>query len=92
MLCQLSYAPRVARSSVAPVTKCCPEPPHRATLRCVHRRALGLLFALLAAGLGLIAAFSALEGGSAWVIAAAAAALAVWLGDLARRALQRSRS
>jgi hypothetical protein len=50
-----------------------------------------LLFALLAAGLGLIAAFSAFEGGSAWVIAAAAAALAVWLGDLARRALTRPR-
>jgi hypothetical protein len=61
------------------------------TLAVVHRRALGLLFALLAAGLGLIAVFSALEGGSAWVIAAAAAALAVWLGDLARRALMRSR-
>jgi len=55
----------------------------------MHRRALGLLFVVLAAGLGLIAVFSALEGGSAWVIALAAAALAVWLGDVARRALMR---
>jgi hypothetical protein len=55
----------------------------------VHRRALGLLFAVLAAGLGLVAVFSALEGGSAWVIALAAGVLALWLGDLARRALRR---
>ena len=57
----------------------------------MHRRALGLLFAALAAGLGLIAVYSALEGGTAWVIALAAAALAAWLGDLARRALIRRR-
>ncbi|HSI98111.1 MAG TPA: hypothetical protein VK926_07080 [Gaiellaceae bacterium] len=55
----------------------------------MHRRALGLLFAVLSAGLGLIAVFSALEGGSAWVIALASAALALWMGDLARRALTR---
>lgn len=53
----------------------------------MQRRLLGLLFAVLSAGLGLIAVFSAAEGGRAWVIAAAAAALAVWMGDLARRAL-----
>jgi predicted lipid-binding transport protein (Tim44 family) len=58
----------------------------------VQRRLLGLLFAVLAVGLGLIAFFSALEGGGAWVIALAAAALAFWLGDLARRALVRRRS
>jgi predicted lipid-binding transport protein (Tim44 family) len=58
----------------------------------VQRRLLGILFAMLAAGLGLVAVFSALEGGSAWVIALAAAALAVWLGDLARRAVMRKRS
>ena len=56
----------------------------------MHRRALGLLFAALAASLGLVAVYSALEGGTAWVIALAAAALAAWLGDLARRALARS--
>jgi len=54
----------------------------------VQRRALGLLFAVLSASLGLIAVFSALEGGRAWVIALAAAVLAVWLGDLARRVLR----
>jgi hypothetical protein len=55
----------------------------------VHRRALGLLFAILSAGLGLIAVFSALEGGRAWVIAIAAAVLAVWMAGLARRGLVR---
>jgi hypothetical protein len=46
-----------------------------------------MLFAILAAGLLAIAVLSALEGGRAWVIAVAAAAVAVWMGDLARRAL-----
>jgi hypothetical protein len=54
----------------------------------VHRRALGLLFVVLAAGLALIAVFSAREGGGAWVIALAAAALALWMADLARKALR----
>jgi hypothetical protein len=58
----------------------------------MQRRLLGLLFAALALALGLVALFSALEGGSAWVIAVAAAALALWLGDLARRALARRRA
>jgi hypothetical protein len=58
----------------------------------VQRRLLGLLFVALAAGLALVAVFAALEGGSAWVIALAAAALAVWLGDLGRRALGRRRA
>jgi hypothetical protein len=53
----------------------------------VHRRALGLLFAVLSLGLGLIAVFSALNGGRAWVVAIAAAAIAIWMGDLARRGL-----
>jgi hypothetical protein len=68
-----------------------PFPPP-STLPVVQRRALGLLFAVLAAGLGLIALVSALEGGGVWVIALAALALAVWMGDLARRALKRSRT
>ena len=55
----------------------------------VHRRALGLLFTALAAGLGLIAVFSALAGGRALVVALAAVVLAVWMGDLARRVLRR---
>ena len=58
----------------------------------MHRRALGILFAVLAAGLGAIAVFSALEGGSAWVVALASAALALWMADLSRRALRRSRA
>jgi hypothetical protein len=58
----------------------------------VQRRLLGLLFAVLSAGLGLVAVFSALEGGGAWVVALAAAALAVWLGDLARRVFARPRA
>ena len=53
----------------------------------MQRRLLGLLFVALALGLGLVAVYAALEGGSAWVIALAAAALAAWLGDLARRVL-----
>ena len=53
----------------------------------MHRRALGLLFAVLAAGLVAIAVLSALEGGRAWVIAAAAAAVGLWMADLARRVL-----
>jgi hypothetical protein len=58
----------------------------------VQRRLLGLLFAALAVGLGLIAVYSALHGGVGWVVAFAAAVLAVWLGDLARRALARRRA
>jgi hypothetical protein len=57
----------------------------------VHRRAVGLLFVVLASGLGLIAVFAALEGAGAWVIALAAGALALWMADLARRALFRRR-
>jgi len=58
----------------------------------VQRRLLGLLFVALALGLALVAVFAALQGGSAWVIALAAAALGVWLGDLGRRALGRRRA
>jgi hypothetical protein len=46
---------------------------------------------VLAAGLGLIAVFSALAGGRAWVVALAAAALAIWMAGLARNALVRRR-
>ena len=58
--------------------------------RRVHRRALGLLFSVLAAGLVAIAVLSAFEGGRAWVIALSAAALGVWMGSLALRALRRT--
>ncbi len=56
----------------------------------VHRRALGLLFSVLATGLAAIAVLSALEGGRAWVIALAAGALGTWMGSLALRALRRA--
>ena len=55
----------------------------------MHRSALGILFAVLAAGLALIAVYSALEGGRAWVVALTSAALALWMADLSRRALVR---
>jgi hypothetical protein len=58
----------------------------------VQRRALGLLFGALAAAL-IATAVAALVGahGSAgrWLIAAAALALAAWLGSLAFQALRR---
>jgi hypothetical protein len=58
----------------------------------VQRPLLGLLFATLALSFGLVAVYSALEGGRAWVVALAAAALALWMGDLARRVLARRRA
>ena len=57
----------------------------------MQRHLLGLLFVALAAGLALIAVYSAREGGSAWAIALAAAALGLWMADLARRVLVRRR-
>ncbi len=54
----------------------------------MQRRALGLLFVGLGAGLAIVAALSALEGGRAWIIAITAGGLALWLGDLGRRALR----
>jgi hypothetical protein len=49
---------------------------------------LGVLFTVLAAGFLAIAVAAALAGGTAWVIALASAALAVWMGDLAFRAFR----
>jgi hypothetical protein len=51
----------------------------------MQRRALPLLLGLLALGLAGIAVGAALAGGGAWVVAFAAGALALWLGDFARR-------
>jgi hypothetical protein len=51
----------------------------------MQRYALAALFAAIALGLALVAVWSALEGGRAWVVALAAAAIALWMGDLARR-------
>jgi hypothetical protein len=64
--------------------------PFRPYTGAVHRRALGILFAVLAVGLVAIAVLSAFEGGRAWVIALSALALGVWMGNLALRALRRT--
>ena len=56
------------------------------------RRPLGALFLLLACAFGGIAAVSADGAGGQvrrWVVAVAAAALAVWMWSLAARALRR---
>ena len=52
------------------------------------RRSLGALFVLLALGFAGIGFAAARAGGSAWVIALASAALAIWMGELAFRALR----
>ncbi len=51
----------------------------------MQRFALAALFAVIALSLALVAVWSALEGGRAWVIALTAGALALWMADLARR-------
>jgi hypothetical protein len=54
----------------------------------VRRRPLGALFLLLAVGFAAIGLFAARAGGTAWVIAVAAVALAVWMGESAFRMLR----
>jgi hypothetical protein len=54
----------------------------------VQRRSLGVLFLVLAVGFAAVAIFAGSAGGGAWVIAVAAGALAVWMGELAYRALR----
>jgi hypothetical protein len=51
----------------------------------MQRYALAALFSIIAVSLGLVAAWSALEGGRAVVVALASGALALWMADLARR-------
>ena len=55
----------------------------------MQRRGLAVLFTLIALAMGAVAVSAALSGGRAWVIALAAAGLAVWMGDLARKAWPR---
>ena len=58
------------------------------------RRPLGALFLLLACAFAGIAAISADGAGGQvrrWIVAVAAAALALWMGGLALRALRKSR-
>jgi hypothetical protein len=73
VLCQLSYGPR--RFGVDHDTG-------------VRRRSLGALFAALGAGFLAIGIYAALQGGSAWVIAVACAALGAWMGELSYRAFR----
>ena len=63
----------------------CPGEGHH---RKVRRKPLAVLFLALAVGFAAIAIFAATAGGGAWVIAVAAAALAVWMGGLAYRAFR----
>ncbi len=58
----------------------------RAVAAPAQRRALGALFAVLALAFGGIAAAAGAAG--QWVILAAAAALTLWMGGLALRALR----
>jgi hypothetical protein len=55
----------------------------------MQRRGLGILFATLAAALVALAVAAAGHGARGWVVAAAAAALALWLGSLALSALRK---
>jgi len=50
------------------------------------RRSLGVLFLLISAAFVAVAAYAVT--GRAWIIAAAAGALAVWMGELSYRALR----
>ena len=56
----------------------------------MQRRLLSLLFVVIAAVLGALAFYAALSGGRALIIGLAAAGLAVWMGDLARKAWPRT--
>ena len=52
------------------------------------RSPLGALFLLIAAGFAGVAVAAGFAGGAAWVIAVAAGLLALWMGELALRALR----
>ena len=52
----------------------------------MQRRALSLLFLTIAVALAALGAYAVLSGGRAIVIGIAAAGLAIWMGDLARKA------
>lgn len=52
----------------------------------VQRRALAVLFLLIALALAGLAVYAILSGGRAIVVGLAAAGVALWMGDLARRA------
>ena len=54
----------------------------------VRRKPLGALFAVLAIGFILVGLYAADAGGAAWVIAAAAVFIGVWMGELAYKQLR----
>ena len=56
----------------------------------MQRRALSLLFLTIAVALAALAVYAVLSGGRAIVIGIAAAGLALWMGDLARKAWPRA--
>ncbi len=51
----------------------------------MQRYALAGLFSAIAVSLALVAVWAAFSGGRAWVVALGAGAIALWMGDLARR-------
>ena len=55
----------------------------------MQRRGLGILFAVLATALVALAVAAAGHGARGWIVAAAAAALALWLASLALSALRK---
>jgi len=55
----------------------------------VQRRALGLLFAALAAVFVLVAVAATGHGVRGWIVALAALVIALWLGSLALSAFRR---
>ena len=54
----------------------------------MQRRALGLLFSVLAAAFVLVAVAATGHGVRGWIIAVAALALAVWMGSMALSAFR----
>jgi hypothetical protein len=51
----------------------------------VQRRALALLFSTIALALAALAVYAVLSGGRAIIVGIAAAGLALWMADLARK-------
>ena len=77
--------PFVGRESLPPPPSCLSYT-HRVARR--KRPALGALFVLLAAGFGGITYAAAAAGDAAWIVAGAAAVLAVWAAEHAFRAFR----
>jgi hypothetical protein len=85
VLCQLSYGPSLAPHSLSAGARGLSYTQDVARRR---RPALGALFLLIGLGFAAIAYAAAVAGDAAWIVAGAAALLAVWMGELAFRALR----